>query len=66
MNVIFYIALILVVLILVLRFKKGKSCGPKCQLFPKSAPPIKPKSYKERMEEIRKKIKERNNEKNKE
>ena len=61
MNIIFYIALILVVLILILKFKKGKLCGPKCQLFQKPASPKKPKSYEERMEEIEKKIERQKN-----
>jgi len=50
MNVIFYIALILVVLILVLRFKRGKSCGPRCQL-PKASKQKKIKSYLDQKKE---------------
>lgn len=56
MNIMFYVAVIIVVFILILKFKKGKSCGPRCQLFQKPILPKKPKSYKENIEEIRKKI----------
>ncbi len=61
-NAFYVIAAIFVVLILVSKFKKGKSCRIGCRPLIKPAPPKKLKTRKEIQEEVRKKIEASNKE----
>jgi len=56
---ILYAALVLVIFILILKLKGRKICGPKCKISSKTFQSKKQLTYKERLAEIKKRIKKK-------